>query len=59
MRSPVSRRALGECNAITSRRFGHSELTFVDTLETRFADSFRPATTHSGLGPAATGGIHF
>src|ERR1700692_3568175 len=32
-RSPVSRRALGECNAITSRGFGHSELTFVSALE--------------------------
>jgi hypothetical protein len=33
MRSPVSRRALGECNAITSPRFGRSELTFASTLE--------------------------
>jgi hypothetical protein len=36
MRSPVSRRALGECNAITSQRFGPSELTFVSALETEF-----------------------
>jgi len=36
MRSPVSRRALGECNAITSQRFGPGELTFVSTLETAF-----------------------
>jgi len=28
MRSPVSSRALGECNAITSLGFGHRELTF-------------------------------
>ena len=32
MRSPVSEMALGECNAITSRGFGHSELTFVSVL---------------------------
>jgi hypothetical protein len=34
MRSPVSRRALGECNAIRGRSFGESELTFVLSLET-------------------------
>src|SRR5271154_6879621 len=28
MRSPVSRWASGECNAITSRKLGQSELTF-------------------------------
>jgi hypothetical protein len=28
MRSPVSSRALGECNAITSLGVGHRELTF-------------------------------
>jgi hypothetical protein len=33
MRSPVSRTASGECNAITSPRFSHSELIFVSTLE--------------------------
>jgi hypothetical protein len=27
-------RAVGECNAITNRRFGHGGLTFVSTLET-------------------------
>jgi hypothetical protein len=50
--SPVSRRASGECNAITSRGFGHSGLTFVSALEPRsalpispFVDSFRGATT--------------
>jgi hypothetical protein len=31
MNSPVSRRAQGECNAIRSRGFGRSELTFVGT----------------------------
>jgi hypothetical protein len=36
-RSPVSRRALGECNAITSLRLGHDELTFASTLESRSA----------------------
>ena len=34
MRSPVSTSALGECNAIKSEGLGHSELTFVVTLET-------------------------
>jgi hypothetical protein len=33
IRSPVSKRASGECNAITSRGFCHSLLTFVRTLE--------------------------
>jgi hypothetical protein len=28
---------IGECNAITSRQFGHEELTFASTLETRSA----------------------
>jgi hypothetical protein len=32
MRSPVSRRALGEYKAITSRGFGHCELTLVGIL---------------------------
>jgi len=36
MRSPVSRRVLGECNAITSRELGHRELTFASNLETEF-----------------------
>jgi len=36
MRSPVSRGALGECNAITSRRSGHAGLTFVSALKTGF-----------------------
>ena len=31
IRSPVSSRALGECNAIGSRGFGHIVLTFVST----------------------------
>jgi hypothetical protein len=33
MRSPVSRRTLGECNAITNQGFGPSELTFVSALD--------------------------
>ena len=33
MRGPVSTRASGECSAITSQGFSHSELTFVSTLE--------------------------
>jgi hypothetical protein len=44
MRSPVARRALGECNAITSRGFGHSGLTFICTLETAFG-GFHNAVT--------------
>jgi hypothetical protein len=36
MRSPVSRGAIGECNAITCWKLGHSELTFDSTLETGF-----------------------
>ncbi len=44
MRSPVSRRALGECNAITSRGFGRSRLTFVRTLETGFGASHNPVS---------------
>ena len=32
MRSPVSQGALGECNAIRSRGFSRSELTFVGIL---------------------------
>jgi hypothetical protein len=31
--SPVSKKALGECNAIRSRKPGQSELTFVDSRE--------------------------
>ena len=43
MRSPGSRRALGEYNPITSWRFGESGLTFVSTLETTFCASPRSA----------------
>lgn len=39
LRSPVSGWTLGECNAITSRRFSHSELTCVGILETDFGAS--------------------
>ncbi len=56
MCSPVSRRTSGECNAIRSRGFGHSELTFEGIVESDsstppspFLDSFRladePGTT--------------
>ena len=51
MRSPVSRGALGECNAITSRRSGHGGLTFVSTLKTGFGafdePVWRPRHEHS------------
>jgi hypothetical protein len=39
MRGPVSRRALGECNAIRGRGFGQSELTFLLSLKTAFSAS--------------------
>jgi hypothetical protein len=44
MRSPVSGRALGECNAIRSRGFRHSELTFVGILESDSAASHKPVS---------------
>ncbi len=44
MRSPVSRRALGECNAIKSQGFGHGKLTFVSSLETEFGASHKPVS---------------
>jgi hypothetical protein len=44
MRSPVSRRTLGECNAIRNRGFGHAELTFLNALETEFGGSHKPVT---------------
>jgi len=42
MCSPVSRRAIGECNAITSLGFGHNGLTFAGTLEIRAELSLNP-----------------
>jgi hypothetical protein len=39
MCSPVSRKVLGECNAIIRRKLGHSELTFDGTLKTVFGDA--------------------
>ena len=44
MRSPVPSVALGECNAIRSRGFGHSELTCVGILETDFGASHKPVS---------------
>jgi len=50
MRSPVFSKALGECNAITSRGFDPSELIFASALEpevgasiSAFLDEFRAA----------------
>jgi len=37
MHSPVSTRALGECNAIRCRGFGESELTFALSLNIDFS----------------------
>jgi hypothetical protein len=42
MRSPVSRVNKGECNAIRSRRFGHSELTLEGVLESDCQDRMFP-----------------
>jgi hypothetical protein len=47
MRSPVSRRAQGECNAITRRRFDLSELTFVSALDVEFSASHKPVSGQS------------
>jgi len=54
MRGPVSRGALGECNAITRQGFGPSELTFACTRKPRsalpispFLDSFPVAEDSS------------
>jgi hypothetical protein len=44
MRSPVSCRALGECNAIRSWGFGQGELTCVGILETDFGASRKPVS---------------
>jgi len=57
MRSLVSRRALGECNAITSRGFGPSELTFVSALETEFGASHKPVSEIPTL-PYFGGRVH-
>ena len=43
MSSPVSRRALGECNAIKNRGFGHCKLTFVSSLEASFGARHKAA----------------
>jgi len=43
IRSPVSRRASGECNAIKNRGFGHCELTFVSSLEASFGARHKAA----------------
>jgi hypothetical protein len=44
MRSPVSIRALGECNAILSPGFGHSRLTFVGSFENQLRASQKPVS---------------
>jgi hypothetical protein len=53
MDSPVSLRALGECNAIKSRGFGHSELTSVGIFQTGFGTSRKPVS-----GSLPVGGPH-
>jgi hypothetical protein len=42
VRSPVSGRVLGECNAIRKRGLVHSELTFVGIMQTGFDTSRKP-----------------
>jgi hypothetical protein len=44
MRSPVSKRALSECNAIRSWGFGPGELTFVGFVESDFGASQKPVS---------------
>jgi hypothetical protein len=44
MDSPVSLRALGECNAIKSRGFRHRELTSVSIFEIGFGISRKPVS---------------
>ena len=41
MCSPVSRRAEGECNAITTLGFSHSEVDFGSPLESTFSASHK------------------
>jgi hypothetical protein len=54
MRSPVSRRALGECNAIRNRGVNHSELTFVGILKSDSgAEGCRVVTEEVVRGPGA------
>ncbi len=44
MHSPISRRAVGECNAISVRGLGKSEIDFRPKLENRFfGGSHKPA----------------
>lgn len=49
MRIPLSRSALGECNAIKGRGFGQSELTFVLSLNTLFDISHKPVSGYFRL----------
>ena len=44
MRSPVSRCASGEGNAIKGPEFDPSELTFVSALDTEFGASHKPVS---------------
>jgi hypothetical protein len=46
MCSPVSTRTLGECDAITSCGFSHSELTFVSPLGIEFGASHKLVPAH-------------
>ena len=59
MRSPVLTRALGECNAIEDRIFGHVELTLACTFETDFVNGrycrrFARLTAHQPYIPPTT-----
>jgi hypothetical protein len=44
MRSPVSRTALGECNAILISDFGRSEFDFYGELQIEFGASQKPVS---------------
>jgi len=47
MRSPVSWRTLGECKAIRSRGFNHSELTFVGIVKSHSVASYKPSQRYA------------
>ena len=47
MRSPVSRMAIGECNAIKKLGFGQLELTFDSELAIAFEASYKPVSDQS------------
>jgi hypothetical protein len=59
MGSPVSGRALGECNAIRSWGSSHSELTFVDVLEGDSVASHSPVSGPNSTDPLLEERVEF